>query len=83
MHVVKFIRTIGACQEEYGRISFDGDKIYFSGLTSIFQKHLERGITGSDNKIYMPADGIRFLNNIKHHFAQDVLMTADVVETDS
>ena len=80
MHAVKFVRTIGACQEEYGRIRFDGEKIYFDGLTCIFQKYLEKGIMGSDNRTYMPADGIRFLSNLKHHLAQDSLMVTDVVE---
>ena len=80
MRIVRFVRTIGACQEEYGRIRFDGEKIYFDGLTCVFQKYLEKGILGSDNRTYMPVDGIRFLSNLKHHFAQDSLMATDVVE---
>jgi hypothetical protein len=81
MRIVKFIRTIGACQEEYGRVRFDGEKIQFDGLTCIFQKYLEKGIMGSDNKTYMPADEILFLNNLKHHLARDSLMAAEVVES--
>ncbi|MGD0077019.1 MAG: hypothetical protein ABSB91_00170 [Sedimentisphaerales bacterium] len=80
MHIVKFVRTTGSCQEEYGQIRFDGEKICFDGLTCIFQKYLEKGVTGSDNRTYKPADGIQFLINLKHHLAQDALMAADVVE---
>jgi hypothetical protein len=29
----------------------------------------------------MPADGIQFLSNLKHHLAQDTLMAADVIES--
>ena len=60
MQVVKFVRTIGACQEEYGQIRFDGEKIRFDGLTCVFQKYLEKGITGPDNRTYRPVDGIQF-----------------------
>lgn len=81
MRIVKFVRTIGACKEEYGRIKFDGQKICFKGLTCVFQKYLEKGITGTDNKKYKPADGIRFLSSIKHHFAHDTLMAAEVIES--
>jgi hypothetical protein len=80
MHNIKFVRTIGACQEEYGRIRFDEEKIHFEGLTYVFRKYLEKGIPGPDNKIYKPTDGIQFLNNLKRHLSRDVLMTAEVVE---
>ena len=81
MHIVKFVRTIGACQEEYGRVGFDGRKIYFNGLTCVFQKYLEKGITGSDNRTYKPTDGIQFLSNLKHHLTQDSLMVTDIIES--
>lgn len=81
MQVVKFVRTIGACQEEYGQIRFDGEKIRFDGLTCVFQKYLEKGITGPDNRTYRPVDGIQFLSNLKYHLTQDALMVAEMVES--
>lgn len=80
MHIIKFVRTISACQEEYGRVEFDGKKIHFEGLTDIFQKYLEKGILGPDYKTYKPSDGIKFLNKLKRHLDRDVLMAVNVVE---
>lgn len=81
MHIVKLVRTIGACQEVYGQVRFEGEKIYFEGLTCVFQKYLEKGIMGPDDRTYMPMDGIKFLSNLKHHLAQDSLMATDIIES--
>ncbi len=80
MRIVTIVRTVGACREEYGRIRFEGEKICFDGLSSVFQRYLEKGITGPDNRTYKPADGIQFLSNLKHHLTRDSLMAADVIE---
>jgi hypothetical protein len=80
MHIIKLVRTIGACQEEYGQIRFEGEKVYFDGLTSVFQKYLEKGILGPDNRTYKPTDGIMFLSNLKYHFSRDALMATDIFE---
>jgi hypothetical protein len=78
---VTLVRTIGACREKYGLVSFDGEKICFDGLTCVFQKYLEKGITGPDNRTYKPVDGLQFLRNLKHHLTQDALMAVIVVES--
>ena len=79
MVAVKLLRTIGALQEEYGRIRFDGSKIYYDGLSSIFIRYLERGITGADAHCYRPEHGIQFLQNLKNQLADTPLQVTDIV----
>jgi hypothetical protein len=35
---------------------------------------------GQHNRVYVPADGMDFLRNLKYHFADDTLRASDVVE---
>ena len=80
MHVVTLTRNRTALPEIYGRVSFDGHHIKYDGLTCIFRKHLERGIVGPSDHLYVPADGMDFLRNLKYCFADDVLRASDIVE---
>lgn len=67
---IRLVRTIGCIEEEYGRIRFDGHKVCYDGLSSIFVKYLERGVKGNDQKCYMPKHGKQFLMNLKEHLAE-------------
>jgi hypothetical protein len=78
MLTVKFLRKIGVLEEEYGKIRFDGKKIHYDGLSSIFIKYLERGIKGADHKYYRPEHGIQFLQNLKNQFLDDTLVVTDI-----
>jgi hypothetical protein len=80
MHVVTLTRNLEALEEIYGRVSFDGTRIRYDGLTCIFCRRLERGIVGQQNRLYKPADGMDFLRSLKHEFADDVLRASDIVE---
>jgi hypothetical protein len=80
MHVVTLTRSLTVLPEIYGRVSFDGNQIEYDGLTPIFCKHLQRGIVGQHNRVYVPSDGMDFLRNLKYHFADDMLRASDVVE---
>ena len=80
MHVVTLTRSRTVLPEVYGRVSFDGNQVQYDGLTGVFCRHLERGIVGQDNRVYMPADGMDFLRNLKYQFADDLLRASDVVE---
>ncbi len=80
MHVVTLTRSRTALPEIYGRVSFDGNRVRFYGLTCVFCRHLERGIVGQHNRVYVPADGMDFLRNLQYHFADDTLRASDVVE---
>jgi hypothetical protein len=82
MYGVRLVRTHGAFQEEYGRILFDGKQVQYRGLTCIFRKYLERGITGPDRKVYRPNDGISFLNSLKFRFADGTLKVAEIDRLD-
>ncbi len=79
MVAVRLLRTVGAIEEEYGRIRFDGQRIYYDGLSSIFVKYLERGVMGADAQCYRPEHGIRFLENLKNLFSDGVLRVTDIV----
>lgn len=79
MVAVKLLRTIGALQEEYGRIRYDGSQFYYDGLSSIFVKYLERGVTGADKKCYRPEHGIEFLQHLKTQFADSTLQVSDIL----
>ena len=80
MHVVTLTRNLTALPEVYGRVSYDGHKIEYDGLTCIFRKHLERGIVGQFDRLYMPSDGVDFLRNLKYYLTDDVLRASDVIE---
>ena len=79
MVAVKLLRTIGALQEEYGSIRFDGSKFYYDGLSSIFVKYLERGFMGADKKWYRPENGIAFLQNLRTQLADSTLQVSDIL----
>jgi hypothetical protein len=79
MHVVTLTRRLAAHQETYGRVLFDGRQVRYDGLTSVFRRHLERGIHGPQNRVYLPSDGLDFLTNLKHHFAKDGLQASEVM----
>ena len=78
MLAVKFIRTVGALQEEYGRVCFDGSRFYYDGLTYFFIKDLERGVRGDDHECYRPEHGILFLQNLKNKFVDGTLIVTDI-----
>ena len=78
MVAVKLLRTIGYIEEEYGRIRFDGQKIYYDGMSSIFVKYLEHGVKGTDHKRYLPEHGIQFLQNLKNHFSDSTLRVTEI-----
>lgn len=78
MVAVRLLRTIGCIEEEYGRICFDGQRVYYDGLSSVFIKYLEQGINGPDHKCYQPEDGIQFLQNLKNQFAEGPLKVTDI-----
>lgn len=80
MHVVTLTRSRTVLPEIYGRVSFDGNRVRYDGLTCVFCRHLERGIVGEHNRVYMPSDGMDFLRNLKYQFADDTLRASDVVE---
>jgi hypothetical protein len=79
MVAVRLLRTIGCIEEEYGRICFDGQRVCYVGLSSVFIKYLEQGINGTDCKCYQPDHGIRFLENLKNHFAEGPLKASDIL----
>lgn len=79
MVAVRLLRTVGVIEEEYGRIRFDGQRIYYDGLSSIFVKYLERGVMGADAQHYRPEHGIQFLENLKNLFSDGTLQVTDVV----
>jgi hypothetical protein len=80
MHVVTLTRSRTVLPEVYGRVVFDGTHVQYDGLTHVFRRYLERGILGPHNRVYVPADGMDFLRNLKHHFADGVLRASAVVE---
>ncbi len=61
-------------------MSFDGHQVHYEGLTQIFRRHLERGIVGPHNRVYVPSDGMDFLRSLKCHFANDARRASDIVE---
>lgn len=69
MVAVRLFRKVGALEEEYGWISFDGKQLYYNGLSSIFFKYLERGVIGADRQCLRPEHGILFLKGVENHFA--------------
>ncbi len=79
MVAVKLIRTIGALQEEYGRIRFDGSRFYYDGLSSIFITYLERSFIGTDKKRIRPENGIEFLKDLKRLLADTTLQVTDIL----
>ena len=78
MFAVKLLRKVGALEEEYGRVVFDGQKLSYDGLSSFFVKQLQKGVTGPDSKHYNPEHGIEFLRNLKHYFPSYGLSVSDV-----
>jgi hypothetical protein len=76
---VKLLRTIGALEEEYSRIRFDGKRLHYDGISCIFIKYLERGIMGADQRRYRPEHGLQFLQNLKSHFKDGTLQVSDIL----
>ena len=74
---ITLLRTVRTLEEEYGRIRFYGKKFYYDGLSSVFMKYLQSGVTGPDHKQYRPEHGLKFLKSIKNHFSDATLHAAE------
>jgi hypothetical protein len=83
MFAVKLLRKVGALEEEYGRVVFDGRNLSYDGLSSFFVKQLQKGVTGPDSRRYRPEHGVEFLRNLKHHFASYGLSVSEVYQCSS
>jgi hypothetical protein len=69
MLTVNLLRKIGVLTEEYGRISFDGQRCHYIGLSCVFVKYLEHGVLGADGQCYKPEHGLQFLQSLQTHIA--------------
>lgn len=71
-------------KEEYGQIRYDGSKVSFHGLTSVFVNHLQMGVKTFDNRLVKPEQGIDFIKTIKDTFSSsNLVLTAIDCDSDS
>ena len=80
MYAVNFLRKTGALEQIYGSVIFDGQLIMYSGLTSVFEKYLNKGIIAQNGRRYTPADGLAFLESLHLAFADQSLRATDIID---
>jgi len=66
--VITLLRPTKLFSEEYGKVIFDGQNVTFEGLSDIFIKFLNYGLSGTDGKKYKPTDGLNFMLTLKNGF---------------
>ncbi|MBN1974632.1 MAG: hypothetical protein JW787_13415 [Sedimentisphaerales bacterium] len=74
---ITIFKTKTALPELYGRVSINNNKIKADGVTCVFQKYLESGITGKDHKKVVPQDGDIFLSSLKTYLTNEGLSISD------
>ena len=81
MYTVHLLRKIGALEQTYGSVVFDGNMVTYRGLTSVFEKQLDMGIIAQNGRRYTPSDGIEFLRNLRTAYRDPSLRATNVTET--
>jgi hypothetical protein len=77
MTILTLVRKRNVLTEEYGKVCFSGSKVSFHGLTCVFVKYLQRGITTNDKRIVKPEHGMDFIKTLKETFADDILTVTE------
>ena len=75
---IAIFKTKTTLPELYGRVFIDNNKIKVEGVTSVFQKFIEKGIISKDNKKVIPNDGVIFLNTLKSYLIKEGMSFIDL-----
>jgi len=75
---IAIFKTKTTLPELYGRVFINNNHVKFDGVTSVFQKFLEKGIIGKDNKIVFPQVGDVFLNTLKTYLKKEGMKVSDL-----
>ena len=76
---ITIFKTKTALPELYGRVSINNNQIKVDGVTCVFKKFLERGITGKDRKKVIPQDGDIFLSSLKTYLQDEGMSVSDSI----
>ncbi len=75
---IAIFKTKTTLPELYGRVFINNNQVKFEGVTSVFQKFIEKGIVGKDNKKVVPQDGDIFLNTLKTYLKKEGMEVSDL-----
>ena len=75
---IEIFKTKTTFPEVYDRVFIDNHQLKVEDVTSVFQKFIEGGIIGEDNKKVTPKDGIIFLNSLKTYLKKEGMNFIDL-----
>jgi len=75
---IAIFKTNTTIPELYGRVFINNNQVKFDGVTSVFQKFIEKGIIGKDNKKVVPQDGDIFLSTLKKYLKKEGMEVSDI-----
>ena len=75
---IAIFKTKTTLPELYGKVFINNNQVIVEGVTSVFQKFIERGFIGKDNKKVIPNDGIIFLDSLKSYLREEGMNCVDL-----